>query len=76
MRDELWKQAIKKVKEGGSIIQVWTDQNPQGFSYRQYGVRERSFVDVEGLSLVQIKRETTAPEPAPNNGENLDPEIE
>ena len=57
VRDELWKQAIKKAKESGSVIQIWTDQNPQGFSYRQYGEFKRSFIDIEGMSLIQITRE-------------------
>ena len=56
MRDELWKRAIKKSPESGAILQIWTDQNPQGFSFRQYGERYRKFIDFEGLTLVQIER--------------------
>ena len=62
VRDELWKRAIKGAKETGAIIQIWTDQNPQGFSYRQFGERERSFVDFEGLSLVRIEHRNLMPE--------------
>ncbi len=40
-------------------MQIWADQNPQGFSYRQYGAPERGFVDLEGVSLIQIKRRLT-----------------
>ena len=58
MRDELWERALKKTKESGAVLQIWTDQNPQGFSSRQYGERERTFVDFEGLSLVKIDRNT------------------
>ncbi len=57
VRDELWQRAIKQAKEG-SVLQMWTDSNPQGFSYRQYGVKERRFIDIEGMSLVCIERHT------------------
>ncbi len=56
MRDELWNRAIKKTKESGAILQIWTDQNPQGFSSRQYGERGRKFIDFEGVALIQIER--------------------
>ncbi len=56
MRDELWSRAIKKTKESGAVLQIWTDQNPQGFSSRQHGERERTFIDFEGLALIQIER--------------------
>jgi CRISPR-associated protein Cas2 len=56
VRDELWNRAVKKSKESGSILQIWTDQTPQGFSYRQCGKRERTFVDLEGISLIKIER--------------------
>ncbi|MEN8494720.1 type I-E CRISPR-associated endoribonuclease Cas2e [Dehalococcoides sp. THU3] len=56
VRDELWDKAIKKTKASGVILQIWTDQNPQGFSSRQYGERERMFIDFEGLSLVKIDK--------------------
>jgi CRISPR-associated protein Cas2 len=57
VRDELWQRAIKQLKEG-SVLQIWNDNNPQGFSYRQHGVKERRFIDMEGLSLVCIERHT------------------
>jgi hypothetical protein len=56
VRDELWLKSIKKAKESGVILQVWTDSNPQGFSYRQFGARERKFTNFEGLALVKIER--------------------
>ena len=56
VRDELWSRAIKKTKESGAVMQIWTDQNPQGFSSRQYGERGRKFIDFEGLALIQIDR--------------------
>ena len=54
MRDELWARALKKTKESGTVLQVWTDKNPQGFSYRQTGNYWRKFVDFEGLALVTV----------------------
>jgi CRISPR-associated protein Cas2 len=56
VRDELWNRAVKKSKESGAVLQIWTYQNPQGFSYRHSGDRERKFIDFEGLSLIQIER--------------------
>jgi CRISPR-associated protein Cas2 len=64
VRDELWRRATKQAKESGSVMQIWTDQNPQGFSYRQYGDRERRFVDLEGLSLIRVKRQPNGGTPA------------
>ena len=54
VRDELWEKSVKKAKESGNIIQIWTGQNPQGFSYRQQGESERKFIDFEGLHLIKI----------------------
>jgi CRISPR-associated protein Cas2 len=56
VRDELWDRAIKKLKDSGAVLQIWTDQNPQGFSCRQFGERERTFIDIEGISLIKIDR--------------------
>ena len=56
VRDELWERAIKKARDTGAILQIWTDQNPQGFSYRQFGERSRVFADLEGLALIRIER--------------------
>ena len=55
VRDELWARAQKGQKDTGSVLQIWTDKNPQGFSYRQCGDRERTLVDFEGTCLVQIR---------------------
>jgi len=60
VRDELWQRATKKAKETGAMLQVWTDQNPQGFSYRQFGERSRVFTDLEGLALIRIERSSPA----------------
>ena len=76
MRDELWKQAVIKIKENGSAIQIWTDSNPQGFSYRQIGVKERSFIEVEGVSLIQKTQKSEATGIGAKNYENADPETD
>ncbi len=56
VRDELWTRAVKKAKDSGSVMQIWTDDNPQGFSYRQHGENARTLVDFEGIALVSIKQ--------------------
>jgi hypothetical protein len=76
VRDELWKQAVMKIKDKGSAMQIWTDNNPQGFSYRQSGVKERSFVEVEGVSLIQKIQKKEATDIVAMNNENADPETE
>ena len=77
VRDELWIRAIKAMKGQGTVLQVWPDQNPQGFSYRQFGISDRKFVDLEGLALVQtLRRDTREPQDsdtsrcAPDTGGN------
>jgi len=42
-------------------MQIWTDQNPQGFSYRQFGERDRRFIDLDGLALVEFIRTVSGP---------------
>ena len=65
-----------KIKDSGSAMQIWTDNNPQGFSYRQVGVKERSFVEVEGVSLIQkIQRNKATGIDAIDN-KNADPETD
>ena len=65
-----------KIKDNGSAIQIWTDNNPQGFSYRQMGVKERSFVEVEGVSLIRKIQKNQATDNIVNNNENADTETE
>jgi len=76
VRDELWKQAVMKIKDSGSAMQIWTDNNPQGFSYRQIGVKERSFVEVEGVSLIQRIQKAAATDIVDRNNENSDTETD
>jgi CRISPR-associated protein Cas2 len=56
IRDELWKKTVQKIKDNGTAIQIWSDQNPQGFSYRQWGNLDRKFIELEGVALIQIDR--------------------
>lgn len=63
VRDELWERAVKGAKETGAIMQIWSDQNPQGFSCRQFGERQRSLVDFEGLLLVHMLHRNLPAEP-------------
>jgi len=56
VRDELWNKSVKKAGQIGTVLQIWTDQNPQGFSYRQLGNSERSIVDFEGIALVRLDK--------------------
>ena len=58
VRDELWKRALKTMKGKGTVLQVWSDKSPQGFSYRQYGESNREFVDFEGLALIRVSPAT------------------
>ena len=54
VRDELWEKAVKAAKETGWVLQVWSDRNPQGFTYRQVGDHTRRLADFEGLGLVTV----------------------
>src|SRR4051794_30861456 len=51
VREELWSKAIKRIKEG-TVLQLWTAANEQGFVYRQQGIREQVMLDFEGLGLL------------------------
>ena len=53
VRDELWTKAIG-ASSGGAVLQIWSAQNPQGFSHRQHNAHRRTFVDFDGLSLIRI----------------------
>jgi CRISPR-associated protein Cas2 len=59
VRDELWEKALKSLKGRSAAVQIWTDNNPQGFSYRQSGKRERQFVDLDGLALIEVCKKKT-----------------
>jgi hypothetical protein len=37
-------------------LQLWSNRQPQGFDYRQYGQSKRLLEDYEGLALVTLRR--------------------
>lgn len=55
MRDELWKLALEKRREG-NVLQVWSDRCPQGYKHRSIGDDQRELIDVEGIALVRRRR--------------------
>lgn len=52
VREKLWEKCISKKREG-SIIQIWSYNNEQGFLMRAEGLHNRKIVDYEGLQLVK-----------------------
>ena len=53
IRDVLWDRTVLHPRNRGYAIQIWSDQGPQGFSYRTWGEGAREFVDFEGIALVR-----------------------
>jgi CRISPR-associated endoribonuclease Cas2 subtype I-E len=54
VRDELWERSLKALIKGeGSVVQIWSSNNAQGFGFRQFGPNIRELVDFEGLALVK-----------------------
>lgn len=51
MRDELWGLACQKCK-GGSVLQMWSSNVPQGYAFRAFGPNVRQMRDCEGIALV------------------------
>lgn len=55
VRDNLWKRCLKLVtKDGGTLIQVWTTNNEQGFDLRAHNPKGRIPVNEEGIWLMLI----------------------
>jgi CRISPR-associated protein Cas2 len=54
VRDELWNKAICRCKQG-SVLQVWSAPNAQGYEYRQINPGSRELKDFDGLALVFFK---------------------
>ncbi len=44
-------KACKRIKKG-TVTQLWTFPNEQGFVYRQQGVRDQVILEFEGLGLL------------------------
>lgn len=51
VKEKLWNKCLKSAGDG-SVVQIWTDSNEQGFSLRCHGERARNLVDMEGIVLV------------------------
>ncbi len=60
VRDELWERSVKAIRRNGSVTQIWTSNNPQGFCFRQSGLCSRELIDFEGLALVKKSSAVTA----------------
>jgi CRISPR-associated protein Cas2 len=56
VRDKLWEKCLRSIKKG-SVVQLWSTNNEQGFSGRTYGDRTRELIDIEGLLLVRYVSE-------------------
>ena len=57
VRDKLWEKAIQKRKDG-HVLQIWSDQSPQGYAFRSEGESKRTMMDFEGIALVSYPSET------------------
>ena len=56
VRDELWDLARQKCK-GGSVLQIFSSNTPQGYAYRSFGPANRTLCDFEGIALVSRPRD-------------------
>lgn len=63
VRDELWDMAVKKAGKG-SVMQIWSDRRPQGYTYRCHGEASRTLVDMEGITLVRSPSKALPPKKA------------
>jgi CRISPR-associated endoribonuclease Cas2 subtype I-E len=69
VRDELWERSLKALVKGeGSVVQIWSSNNPQGFGFRQFGSNTRELVDFEGLALV---KKGDSPPPLTQNDDTI-----
>ncbi len=51
VRDRLWEKCLDSVKEG-SVIQIWSADNEQGFEIRAHGLSGKEVIDMEGITLI------------------------
>jgi len=65
VRDKLWDKCIRSVRNG-SVVQIWSSSNEQGFLVRSHGERMRQIVDMEGISLIRDVRMGKVIEPHEN----------
>lgn len=53
VRERLWDKCCKG-SSAGRVVMAWPMNNEQHFQLRMYGDTQRTLVDYEGLSLIQI----------------------
>lgn len=53
VRDKLWEKACEAMAGGAGML-IHNAYNEQGFSVRFWGATNRSVVDYEGLTLIQV----------------------
>ena len=53
VRDRLWEKCVKKLKDEGSVTQIWSTNTEQRFDIRSWGDPEREMVNFEGVWLVR-----------------------
>jgi CRISPR-associated protein Cas2 len=53
VRDRLWEKACGAMAGGAGML-IYNADNEQGFSIRFWGATNRSVVDYEGLTLIQV----------------------
>ena len=53
VRDNLWERALKLADEG-TLLQIWTTNNEQGFDLRCSNPKGRVPIKVEDIWLVQV----------------------
>ncbi len=62
VRDKLWEKCCKHLKKGGGALQIWSTNTEQKFQMRAFGMTKREIVNYEGLQLIRIPPDETAPE--------------
>ena len=53
VRDRLWEKACSAMAGGAGML-IQNADNEQGFSLRFWGATNRSVLDYEGLTLIQV----------------------
>ncbi len=57
VRDKLWEKACGAMAGGAGML-IHNADNEQGFSVRFWGATNRSVVDYEGLTLIQVPKDS------------------
>lgn len=53
VRDNLWKRCVRQA-EDGTVFQVWSTNNEQGFDLRAHNARGRVPIRIEDVWLIQV----------------------